>query len=78
MLAEGSVVIRLRGLLEAYATSEKARCEHYVHLIHFLLDRDMWLAPAAWFGYVSKGYQCEQESHLYERICAEHSSVHSQ
>jgi hypothetical protein len=56
MLAGGSVVIRLRGLVEAYATSGKAKCEHYIHWIHFLIDRDMWLTPVVWFGYVLKGY----------------------
>jgi MEDS: MEthanogen/methylotroph, DcmR Sensory domain len=28
-------------------------------------------------GYVLKSFQREQESHVYERICAEHSAVHS-
>jgi DNA-binding NarL/FixJ family response regulator len=28
-------------------------------------------------GYVLKGIQCEQESHIYQKICAEHSAAHS-
>jgi len=29
-------------------------------------------------GYVLNSFQREQESHIYERICAEHSAVSSQ
>ena len=29
-------------------------------------------------GYVLNSFQREQESHIYERICAEHSAVCSQ
>jgi hypothetical protein len=29
-------------------------------------------------GYVLSGFQREQESHIYERICAEHSTVYMQ
>ena len=28
-------------------------------------------------GYVLNRFQREQESHIYERICAEHSAVHT-
>ena len=29
-------------------------------------------------GYILKSFQREQESHIYQKICAEHSAVYSQ
>jgi hypothetical protein len=53
-------------------------------LAALLLGRSLWDEIARTHevdilcGYVLNSFQLERESHIYERICAEHSAVSSQ